>query len=79
MSQSTSRRRMLQYCAFGGASLYTPGVFAEALTVTPTMTEGPFYPDKLPLDTDNDLLVVLNDNTHTRRSATITHVAGRVF
>lgn len=25
------------------------------------MTEGPFYPDKMPLDTDNDLLIV-NDS-----------------
>jgi protocatechuate 3,4-dioxygenase beta subunit len=40
----------------------TPGRFAEELTKTPHMTEGPFYPDKLPLDTDNDLLV-LNDSS----------------
>ena len=35
-----------------------PGAFAEALTRTPKQTEGPFYPDKLPLDTDNDLIIV---------------------
>ncbi len=38
-----------------------PGAFAEVLTETPRMTEGPFYPDKLPLDTDNDLLII-NDS-----------------
>ena len=30
------------------------------------MTEGPFYPDKLPLDTDNDLLII-NDAHHAGR------------
>ena len=31
------------------------GAFADELTRTPDQTEGPFYPNKLPLDTDNDL------------------------
>ena len=39
----------------------TPGLMAEALTLTPKQTEGPFYPDKMPLDTDNDLLII-NDS-----------------
>ncbi len=46
----------------GSAALFTvPGAFAEALTRTPRDAEGPFYPDQLPLDTDNDLLIV-NDS-----------------
>ena len=77
MSPSTSRRRLLQYCALAGASLYTPGVFAEVLTATPSMTEGPFYPDKLPLDTDNDLLI-LNEST-TPAVGEITHLTRRVL
>ncbi|HZF39374.1 MAG TPA: intradiol ring-cleavage dioxygenase, partial [Blastocatellia bacterium] len=44
--------------AVGTGALFTPGVFAQKLIQTPRQTEGPFYPDKLPLDTDNDLLVV---------------------
>jgi len=40
------------------------------------MTEGPFYPDKLPLDTDNDLLV-LNDSI-TPAVGEITHLSGKV-
>ena len=32
--------------------------FTEELLRTPRLTEGPFYPDKLPLDTDNDLVIV---------------------
>jgi hypothetical protein len=35
-----------------------PGVFAEELMRTPSWKEGPFYPDKLPLDQDNDLIVI---------------------
>jgi protocatechuate 3,4-dioxygenase beta subunit len=41
------------------------------------MTEGPFYPDKLPLDTDNDLLVI-NDSI-TPAVGEITHLTGRVL
>ena len=35
-----------------------PGVFAEELMRTPSWKEGPFSPDKLPLDQDNDLIVI---------------------
>ena len=35
-----------------------PGLLAEELVKTPSQTEGPFYPDQLPLDTDNDLLTI---------------------
>jgi protocatechuate 3,4-dioxygenase beta subunit len=55
----------------------TPGAFAEELTRTPTQTEGPFYPDHLPLDTDNDLLVI-NDST-TPGVGEITHLTGRIL
>lgn len=54
-----------------------PGLFAEELTKTPPQTEGPFYPDKLPLDTDNDLLVI-NDGI-TPAVGTITYLGGRVL
>ena len=56
----------------------TRGVFAEQLLLpTPSMTEGPFYPDRLPLDQDNDLLIV-NDQI-TPAVGTITHLTGRVL
>jgi protocatechuate 3,4-dioxygenase beta subunit len=41
------------------------------------MTEGPFYPDKLPLDTDNDLLVI-NDSI-TPAVGEITHLSGKIL
>jgi len=58
-------------------SLWTPGVMADELTRTPDQTEGPFYPDKLPLDTDNDLLVI-NDGL-TPAVGEISYVSGRIL
>lgn len=52
------------------------GAFAEELTKTPSQTEGPFYPNKLPLDTDNDLLII-NDKI-TPAIGEITHLTGKV-
>ena len=53
------------------------GVLAEELMQTPRQTEGPFYPDRLPLDTDNDLLVI-NDGI-TPAVGEITYVSGRIL
>ncbi len=52
------RRRLLQSLALGAGGCWTPDLYAEALTLTPRATEGPYYPDHLPLDQDNDLLQV---------------------
>ena len=72
-----SRREFVRSVAFGAAAFAAPGAFAEALTLTPEQTEGPFYPDKLPLDTDNDLIVI-NDGI-TPAIGEITHLGGRVL
>jgi protocatechuate 3,4-dioxygenase, beta subunit len=71
----TSRRAFLGAC--GAALFTTPGLFAEELTRTPRTGEGPLYPDKLPLDTDNDLLI-LNDGL-TPAVGEVTHLGGRVL
>ena len=71
-----SRRRLLKNFTLGAAGLWVPGAFAEALALTPKQTEGPFYPVDLPLDTDNDL-IVLNDGL-TPALGNITHLTGRV-
>lgn len=76
------RRRFLKQSvlglAFGGGLFTTPGLMAEMLTATHSSRglEGPFYPDKLPLDTDNDLLLI-NDAT-TPAVGEITHLTGTV-
>ena len=81
------RRKFLTLAAAGAvgtgvslnyvAAMNTPGRMAEELFKTPQMAERPFYPDKLPLDTDNDLLV-LNDAL-TPAVGEITHLSGRVL
>ena len=63
--------------AIGSAAFFAPGVLAEHLMQTPQQTEGPFYPDKLPLDTDNDLLII-NDSI-TPAVGEITHLSGRIL
>ena len=76
---SPSRRAFLSTVALGAAAFTTPGLFAEelALARTPRMTEGPFYPPKLPLDTDNDLIII--NNAITPAVGEITHLTGRVL
>lgn len=72
------RRRFLHGLGLAGAALFTtPGLFAEELALTPRVTEGPFYPDKMPLDTDNDL-ILLNDSI-TPALGEITHLGGRIL
>ncbi|HEV2293290.1 MAG TPA: protocatechuate 3,4-dioxygenase [Tepidisphaeraceae bacterium] len=77
-----SRRRFLRCITTGAAALvatdlFARGALAEELTRTPRQTEGPFYPDRLPLDTDNDL-IILNDHL-TPAVGEITHLTGRIL
>ncbi len=70
------RRTFLRTALLGSAALFTaPGAFAEKLA-TARQTAGPFFPDKLPLDTDNDLLI-LSDSI-TPAVGEVTHLSGRV-
>src|SRR2546421_9754504 len=71
------RRAFLSGLALGAAAFTVRGAFAEELVRTPRQMEGPFYPDKLPLDTDNDLVIV-NDNL-TPAVGKITHLSGRIL
>jgi protocatechuate 3,4-dioxygenase beta subunit len=72
-----TRRALIKAVALGAAAYAVPGAFAEELERTPPMTEGPFYPDKLPLDTDNDLIIV--NDALTPAVGAITHLTGRVL
>lgn len=71
------RRRFLSRSALALALLTTPGAFAGELLRTPRQTAGPFYPDHLPLDTDNDLIIV-NDSL-TPAVGEITYLSGRIL
>ncbi len=72
------RRRFLYGMGMAGAALLAGRTLSAAdLAATPELTEGPFYPDKMPLDTDNDL-IILNDGI-TPALGEVTHLSGRVL
>ena len=71
------RRGFVMGLAGSAAFFSTRGLFAQTLRETASMTEGPFYPDKLPLDTDNDLLII-NDSI-TPAVGEITRLDGRIL
>jgi len=77
MNIIVTRRSFLRNAAWTAALFSTPGLFAEQLTRTPAQTEGPFYPNHLPLDTDNDLLVI-NEGV-TPAVGDVTYVSGRIL
>ncbi|MCS6866108.1 MAG: protocatechuate 3,4-dioxygenase [Gemmataceae bacterium] len=78
-SQPPDRRLFLTSTAIALTSPFWTirGAYAEELTRTPAQTEGPFYPNKLPLDTDNDLLII--NDAITPAVGEITHLTGQVL
>jgi protocatechuate 3,4-dioxygenase beta subunit len=73
----SSRRHFLSTLTFSAAALAVRGAFADELIRTPPQTEGPFYPNQLPLDTDNDLLIV--NDAITPAVGDVTHLTGRIL
>lgn len=75
------RRNLFRWLGVSAATVaafhWTPGLFAQELVETPAQTQGPFYPDKFPLDTDNDLLQI-NDRI-TPAVGEITYLSGKVL
>jgi protocatechuate 3,4-dioxygenase beta subunit len=57
-------------------AVFPPLARSATLLATPRQTEGPFYPDQLPLDQDNDL-ILSGDRAAARGE--ITHMSGRVL
>src|SRR4051812_43891196 len=74
---SQDRRSFFRRVSLGMSLFAVPGAFAEELLRTPRQTEGPFYPDHLPLDTDNDLILV--NDALTPAIGDITHLSGRIL
>jgi len=67
-------RRRLILAAAGLATAALPGVVA-ALLATPQQMRGPFYPDRMPLDQDNDLTRLMDGDAS---QGEITDLSGRV-
>lgn len=75
--QSARRRVLLNGMLIGALACSAQRALAQQLTQTPAQTEGPFYPDKLPLDQDNDLVRVAGRNGAA--AGEITHLTGRIL
>lgn len=58
-----------------GAGALVP-LAGAALLATPRQTRGPFYPDRLPLDSDNDLVRIQGADADAKGQ--VAHVFGRV-
>lgn len=73
------RRRFFKSMALVSAGFTLPGYLAEALTTSPIVTQGPYYPlaSNIPLDKDNDLVQV--DNNLTAAAGIITYITGRIL
>ena len=71
------RRTLLNGLLLGILASSAHRVWAQSLLETPAQTEGPFYPDRLPLDQDNDLLIIAGSKTMA--SGEITHLSGRIL
>ncbi|HSS65316.1 MAG TPA: protocatechuate 3,4-dioxygenase [Gammaproteobacteria bacterium] len=74
---SVGRRRTLTALAIGVSGIAGAGSAAAALLATPAQTRGPFYPQQLPLDSDNDLVQVAGKSTLAKGE--ITDLRGRVL
>jgi protocatechuate 3,4-dioxygenase beta subunit len=70
---SKLRRRLI----LGALACAAYPALAQGLVRTPTQTEGPFYPDRLPLDRDNDLTMVAGRQAPA--AGEITDLTGRIL
>ena len=73
------RRRMLEAFAASaaGLSLLRSRVATAVLPPTPSQTAGPFYPQRFPADTDNDLVHVAGRSGTAK--GTVAQISGRIL
>jgi protocatechuate 3,4-dioxygenase beta subunit len=72
-----SRRALLRSLLAVSGGIVTADLYAEALVLTPPSTEGPYYPDHLPLDQDSDLTMILGGKAPA--GGTVTELGGRLL
>lgn len=58
-----SRRDFLTRIAAAGLVSSAKGLFTQQLVTTPAQTLGPYHPNRMPLDLDNDLLRISDSIT----------------
>ncbi len=71
------RRALLSSLLIGSLACGAPAALAQGVMATPAQTEGPFYPDRLPLDQDNDLTRV--NGNKASAAGEITDLTGRIL
>jgi protocatechuate 3,4-dioxygenase beta subunit len=71
------RRTLLKSLLTSSLAGSTHLALAQSLIATPAQTVGPFYPDKLPLDQDNDLTII--SGGRTQAAGEITDLSGRIL
>lgn len=71
------RRTVLHGLLLGTLACSAHAAWAQSLIATPAQTEGPFYPDRLPLDQDNDLIIVKGHRAAA--AGEITELSGRIL
>jgi len=76
-SNNTGRRQFLGWAAASTGVLFVSNSVRAESVFTEQMIEGPLYPDKMPLDTDNDLLLI-NDN-RLLSAGELTYLSGKVY
>jgi protocatechuate 3,4-dioxygenase, beta subunit len=72
-----SRRKLLHSLLLTTGGVITGSLYAEALALTPRATEGPYYPDHLPLDQDNDLTLIIGGKAPS--NGVVTEFGGRLL
>lgn len=72
-----NRRQLLHSLLLTTGGIITSRVYAEALALTPRQTEGPYYPDHLPLDQDNDLTQIVGGKAPA--GGVVTEFGGRLL
>jgi len=71
------RRNLLKSLLASSLPCSADLALAQNLLVTPVQTEGPFFPDKLPLDQDNDLTRIAGHQAPA--AGDITDLTGRIL
>ena len=79
MAQQTdpTRRQILRAMLLAVVGVQVPAAAAAQLLRTPPQSRGPFYPTRLPLDRDNDLVTVAGRSGIAKGE--ITNVIGRIL
>lgn len=72
----SKRRTLLRGLLAAALGSGTRPVLAQDLIATPAQTEGPFFPDQLPLDQDNDLTRIAGHQSAA--AGEITDLTGRI-